>query len=114
MRTSDSPYAQCCECHLYLTHFRNNWATEAIAKQFLGNKCQCAYDMGWIDAPEKYTHLKENASKRSLTGSQKKRALLHVGSTLRKKNRGVLEEMLEFKLSSDKSSGSEEEGVSSG
>lgn len=127
MSTSDSPYAQCRERHPYLARFRNDWATEAIAKQFLGNKRQHAYDMGWIDVPEKYTYLKENASKRNPTGSRKKTALQHVGGTSRKKNGSVSardtarreleedeEEMLEFNQTSDEESSGSEEGDSAG
>lgn len=66
---------QCREQHPYLARFRNDWATEAIAKQFVGNKHQHAYDMGWLEVPEKWAHLKVNASKRNPTGSRNKKAL---------------------------------------
>ncbi|KAF7974195.1 hypothetical protein HWV62_13243 [Athelia sp. TMB] len=60
----------CRKCHPYLARFRNDWATEALAKQFLGNKRQRAYDMGWLDVPEKYAYLKDNAGSRKKKGWQ--------------------------------------------
>ncbi|KAG5649488.1 hypothetical protein H0H81_003542 [Sphagnurus paluster] len=43
----------------------NNWATEELTKQYLKNKRNHAYKMGYIECPAGYDHLKENASKRS-------------------------------------------------
>lgn len=36
--------------------------------------------MGWLEVPDKWAHLKVNASKRSTTGSRKKKALQVVAS----------------------------------
>ncbi|KAF7975568.1 hypothetical protein HWV62_9265 [Athelia sp. TMB] len=74
-------YDVCRERHPYLARFKNDWATEAIVKQYLGNKRQRAYDMGWLEPPEKYAYLKVNASKRNSTSSRKSKALVDASST---------------------------------
>ncbi|KAF7982854.1 hypothetical protein HWV62_25830 [Athelia sp. TMB] len=117
----------CRQRHPYLARFRNDWATEAIVKQFLGNKRQRAYDMGWLKVPEKYTYLKSNASKRSSTGSRKKKGLQSgptsrttsgkaSGSSKRGKGKASAreedegeDEVLRFKQTSDEDSSGEEE-----
>jgi hypothetical protein len=45
--------------------YQNDWATEELVKQYVKNKWQRGYDQCWLEVPEKYAHLKVNASKRS-------------------------------------------------
>lgn len=51
-----------------------DWATKEIVKQFLKNKRRNHYRNGWLDVPEKYGYLKNNASKRDPTASRRKKA----------------------------------------
>jgi hypothetical protein len=54
----------------------NDWATEEIVKQYMKNKRKHHYKNGWLDVPERYAYLKDNAYKRNPTSSRKKRALV--------------------------------------
>lgn len=89
-------------------------------KQYLGNKRQRAYDMGWLTVPEKYAYLQANASMRSKPGSRKKKGLM--GAKPRKKAGDVSsrktihraleeddEDALEFNQTSDEPEDSEGE-----
>jgi hypothetical protein len=40
------------------------------------NKRKHHYKNGWLDVPERYAYLKDNADKRNPTSSRKKRALV--------------------------------------
>jgi hypothetical protein len=46
-----------------------------LVKQYTKNKRKNHYKNGWLDVPDKFSYLKDNASKRDPTGSRKKRAL---------------------------------------
>jgi hypothetical protein len=46
-----------------------------LVKQYTKNKCKNHYKNGWLDVPDTFSYLKDNASKRDPTGSRKKRAL---------------------------------------
>jgi len=63
------------EQHPFLARFVNDWATEEIVKQYMKNKRKHHYKNGWLDVPERYAYLKDNAYKRKPTSSCKKRAL---------------------------------------
>ncbi|KAJ7073619.1 hypothetical protein C8F01DRAFT_1224533 [Mycena amicta] len=51
-----------------------DWATKALAKQYLKNCRQKAYKKGQLQVPDKYSYLADNASKRSLSGSRVRKA----------------------------------------
>jgi hypothetical protein len=51
------------ETHPILARYHNNWATEAIVKQYVKNKRNNAYKNNWLEVPAKYTYLKANAAK---------------------------------------------------
>ena len=57
----------------------NDWATAEIVKQYAKNKRKNHYGNGWLEVPQKYAYLKQNASKRNQTASRKKRASSGVG-----------------------------------
>jgi hypothetical protein len=44
-------------------------------KQYMKNKRKHHYKNGWLDIPQQYAYLKNNASKRNPGGSRKRRAL---------------------------------------
>ena len=56
----------------YIAHFEKNWATKAIAQQFIMNKCNNSHKNQWTKPPEKYSHLQANTTKCSANGSCKK------------------------------------------
>jgi hypothetical protein len=58
--------------------YENDWATEAIAKQFLNNKRKYAYKLGDLDVPDGYDHLVANSAKRNPAGSRKSKAALNT------------------------------------
>lgn len=66
----------------------NDWATEEIVKQYAKNKRKNHYDNGWLEVPQKYAHLKGNASKRNPTASRKKRAFSDIGGGTKNANKG--------------------------
>jgi hypothetical protein len=61
-----------------------DWATKEIVKQFTKNKRRNHYRNGWLDVPEKYAYLKNNASMRNPTASRKKAALSGGGAAVKK------------------------------
>jgi hypothetical protein len=75
------PRTQAREQNPFLARFVGDWATKEIVKQFLKNKRRNHYRNGWLDVPEKYAYLKNNASKRDPTGSRKKKALSGLAIT---------------------------------
>lgn len=52
--------------------YQNDWATEALVKQYVKNKRRRGYSKGWLEVPDKYAYLKANASKRN-SAPRKKR-----------------------------------------
>lgn len=48
-----------------MSRYVNDWATEAVAKQYMKNRRGHSYRRGYLDPPAKYAYLKENAAKRS-------------------------------------------------
>ena len=58
----------------FLARFVGDWATKEIVKQFLKNKRRNHYKNGWLDVPEKYEYLKNNASKCNPAASRRKKA----------------------------------------
>ena len=66
-----------------LKHYVNDWATIEIIKQYIKNKRGRAYKMGWLEVPEAYVYLKQNASKRNPTGSRVKRVKLEMAAKRR-------------------------------
>ncbi|KAK7452186.1 hypothetical protein VKT23_012289 [Stygiomarasmius scandens] len=58
----------------FLARYKNDWATEELAKQYLKNKRKNAYKNGWLIVSDKYSHLKANAAKRSVSGSRRSKA----------------------------------------
>jgi len=48
-----------------LERYKQDWATEGLARQYLKNKCSYNYREGRLDIPEKYQYLKVNVAKRS-------------------------------------------------
>jgi len=60
----------------FLARFINDWATEDLVKQFIKDRRGNHYRKGWLDVPEKYSHLKENAQKRDKSVSRTKKASL--------------------------------------
>jgi hypothetical protein len=73
----------------FLVRFVNDWAMEELVKQYIKNKRKNHYKNGWLDVPEKYTYLKNNASKRDPTGSRKKRALTSTRQATRRNEGGA-------------------------
>jgi hypothetical protein len=57
-----------------LKRFKNDWATEEIAKQYFKNKRKNHYNKGLLTVPSKYNYLKQNSEKRSTAASRSKRA----------------------------------------
>jgi hypothetical protein len=64
----------------FLARFVGDWATKEIVKQFLKNECRNHYRNGWLDVPEKYGYLKNNASKRNPTASRRKKAFSSIAA----------------------------------
>lgn len=65
----------------FLERFTNDWATEELVKQFIKNKRGNHYRNGWLDVPEKYSHLKKNSLKRDQSGSRKKKAFYNADAS---------------------------------
>ncbi|KAK0470470.1 uncharacterized protein EV420DRAFT_1473526 [Desarmillaria tabescens] len=62
------------DVHPFLSHFENDWATEAIVHQYMKNKRKTLYKAGSLEKPKGYKYLKENAAKRDQSKSHKKTA----------------------------------------
>ncbi len=62
------------DTHPFLSRFENDWATEAIIRQYLKNKRKTLYKAGSLEKPKGYEYLKENAAKRDQSKSRKKTA----------------------------------------
>lgn len=62
------------ERHPILARYANDWATADIVRRYMKNKRGHHYKNGWLDVPDKYTHLKRNSSRRNPEGSRIKRA----------------------------------------
>lgn len=56
-----------------MERFENNWATKAIAQQYIKNKRNNSYKNGWTKPAAKYAYLQNNAAKRSSHGSRMKK-----------------------------------------
>ncbi|THU79775.1 hypothetical protein K435DRAFT_810422, partial [Dendrothele bispora CBS 962.96] len=63
------------ERHPILARFENDWATEAMVRQYTKNKRKTHYAQGSLVVAEKYSHLKENAAKRDPSKSRKRKGL---------------------------------------
>jgi hypothetical protein len=63
------------ERHSYLQRFENDWATEAMVRQYTKNKRKTHYSQGTLKVDEKYRHLKDNAAKRDQSKSRKRKGL---------------------------------------
>ena len=48
-----------------MAKYTNDWATEAIARQYMKNKRSYAVQRGFLEVDAKYEYLKANAAKRS-------------------------------------------------
>ncbi|THU81295.1 hypothetical protein K435DRAFT_873507 [Dendrothele bispora CBS 962.96] len=63
------------ERHPILARFENDWATEAMVRQYMKNKRKTHYAQGSLMVAEKYGHLKENSAKRDQSKSRKRKGL---------------------------------------
>ncbi|THU75863.1 hypothetical protein K435DRAFT_905802 [Dendrothele bispora CBS 962.96] len=63
------------ERNAFLKRFQNEWASEAMVRQYLKNKRKRHYQLGTLEVPQKYEYLKDNASKRDQSKTRKRRAL---------------------------------------
>lgn len=57
-----------------MDHYENDWATEAIIRQYFTNKHKIAYQHGSLTVSERYEYLKDNAAKRDPTASWKQKS----------------------------------------
>lgn len=60
-----SEFLKARERHPILGRYVNDWATEELVRQYIKNKRKHAYAKRYLDVPDKYNYLKNNASKRS-------------------------------------------------
>ncbi len=70
-----------------LKRFENDWASEAMVRQYLKNKRKRAYEQGALEVPDKYKYLKANAGMRDQAKSRKKKALQVYEAKKREKKR---------------------------
>jgi F0F1-type ATP synthase epsilon subunit len=74
-----------------MTKYTNDWATEAIARQYMKNKRSYAVQRGFLEVDAKYDYLKANAAKRSDAprgnGADKRKAGSQALSQVSKKAR---------------------------
>ncbi|THU91456.1 hypothetical protein K435DRAFT_801218 [Dendrothele bispora CBS 962.96] len=59
----------------FLKRFENDWASEAMIRQYLKNKRKTNYLQGTLEVPSKYAYLKENSAKRDQSKSRKRKAI---------------------------------------
>ncbi|THU76278.1 hypothetical protein K435DRAFT_879440 [Dendrothele bispora CBS 962.96] len=59
----------------FLKRFENDWASEAMVRQYLKNKCKRNYQQGTLQVAEKYEYLKDNSAKRDQTKTRKRKAI---------------------------------------
>lgn len=52
-----------------MKRFTNDWPTQALAMQLLKNKRSHSYRRGYLEVPEKYAYLKDNATKKKAEAS---------------------------------------------
>ena len=52
-----------------MKRFANNWPTQALAMQLLKNKHSHSYHCGYLEVPEKYAYLMDNAAKKKTEAS---------------------------------------------
>ena len=74
-----------------MAKYTNDWATEAITRQYMKNKRSYAVQRGFLEVDGKYDYLKANAAKRSDAprgnGSGKRKAGSQASSKAPKKSR---------------------------
>ena len=63
----------------FLKRFFNDWPTKALAMQLLKNKRSYSYRRGYIEVPEKYAYLKDNAAKKIQGSSEEDNAREDAG-----------------------------------
>ncbi|THU76248.1 hypothetical protein K435DRAFT_879478 [Dendrothele bispora CBS 962.96] len=59
----------------FLSRFENDWASEAMVRQYLKNKRKTAYKQGTLTAPSKYDYLKTNSAQRDQSKTRKRKAI---------------------------------------
>ncbi|EAU85505.1 hypothetical protein CC1G_06406 [Coprinopsis cinerea okayama7 len=119
-------FRKCREAHPFLRRFHNDWATEAIRKQWFKNRGGNAYANGYLEVPPKYAYVKDNAAKRNPNGSRVKKSKIVLAKKKNEKRarlakskhrtaatstaRADAEEEAEDGMSVDESSGDEGSG----
>ncbi|KAJ7822755.1 hypothetical protein B0H13DRAFT_2376479 [Mycena leptocephala] len=73
--------------HLILERYHNDWATEAIIKQFLKNRRNTEYQNNRLEVPEKYQYLKTNAAKRDPTAPRGRQGKLAKAAAAKKRRK---------------------------
>lgn len=68
-----------------MQRMENDWATQALARQYMKNRRSRAYLKGTLERPEGYDHLKNNAARRSISGSRVKKAKVVLEARLAKR-----------------------------
>ncbi|THU96635.1 hypothetical protein K435DRAFT_797171 [Dendrothele bispora CBS 962.96] len=63
------------ERHPFLKRFENDWASEAIIRQYLKNKKKTHYRQGTLEVPKQYGYLRTNAAARDQSKSRKRKAI---------------------------------------
>ncbi|KIM44366.1 hypothetical protein M413DRAFT_25786 [Hebeloma cylindrosporum] len=73
----------------YMSRYVNDWATEAIVRQWMKNKRSYAVKQGFLEVKEKWDYLKDNAAKRTNAprGNGKRKATSQVSDRAAKKAR---------------------------